>query len=112
MTIIVQQILLQKLINSFGPASIEGFVAMNKSEQLLHLPSNAFNVALSNFTGHSIGARQFDRIKKGYKSTLIMGAISCLIMVSIVLTFNHQILGLFNVSDEALIRGGEHLNIV
>ena len=105
-------IILQRLINSFGPASIEGFVAMNKSEQLMHIPSNAFNVAMSNFTGHNIGARQFDRIRKGYKSTLLMGIMACLVMVTVTLIFDDKILGMFNISDDALIRGVEHLNIV
>ena len=105
-------IILQRLINSFGPASIEGFTAMVKAEQLMFIPSNGFNVAMSNFTGHNIGARQFDRIKKGYNSTLIMGIIARLAMVILTLFFDDKILGMFNISDDALIRGVEHLNIV
>lgn len=105
-------ILLQRLINSFGPASIEGFVAMNKAEQLLHIPSNAFNVAISNFTGHNIGAKQVDRIKKGYKSTLVMASIACFTMVIFIMFFGRSILSMFNVTDDAMIRGLEHLYVV
>lgn len=105
-------IILQRLINSFGPASIEGFAAMTKAEQLMFIPSNSFNVAISNFTGHNIGARNFERIRKGYRSTLVMGITSCLVMVAITLFFDEKILGMFNVSDDALLRGVEHLNVV
>ncbi|MDD2496140.1 MAG: MATE family efflux transporter [Tissierellia bacterium] len=105
-------ILLQKLINSFGPASIEGFVAMNKAEQLMHIPSNAFNVAISNFTGHNIGAKQTDRIKKGYRSTIIMGSAFCIVMVIFTFFYGKNILRMFNITDEAMIRGSEHLYTV
>lgn len=105
-------IILQRLVNSFGPASIEGYVAMNKTEQLLHIPSNAFNSAMSSFTGHNIGAGKIDRVKKGYKSTLYMGSIICAILVIFIFIFDKTLLGLFNISDDAMIRGVEHLNVV
>lgn len=105
-------IILQRLINSFGPASIEGFVAMNKAEQLLHIPSNAFNVAISNFTGHNIGAKQIDHIKKGYKSTIIMASSFCIIIVIFILFYGKNILAMFNITDDAMIRGSEHLYTV
>ncbi len=105
-------IILQRLVNSFGPASIQGYVAMNKTEQLLHIPSTAFNSAMSNFTGHNIGAGKPERVKKGYKATLYMGSSVCLALVLLIFIFDETLLRFFNISDEALLRGREHLNIV
>ena len=105
-------IILQRLVNSFGPASIEGYVAMNKTEQLLHIPSNAFNSAMSSFTGHNIGAGNKERIRKGYKSTLYMGSIICAALVVFIFIFDETLIGLFNISSDAMIRGVEHLDIV
>ena len=49
-------LILQRLINSFGAPSIEGYAAMLKVEQLAHIPSQSFNVAISSFAGQNIGA--------------------------------------------------------
>ena len=45
---------LQKLVNSFGTPSIEGFSAMNRIENLLHIPSLCFSQAISSFAGQNI----------------------------------------------------------
>ena len=54
-------IVLQRLINSFGTPSIEGYSAMLKIEQLAHIPSQSFNVAISSFAGQNIGKRDSSR---------------------------------------------------
>lgn len=105
-------IIMQKLVNSFGPASIQGYFAMSKVEQILFVPSNAFNSAISSFTGHNIGAGNISRIKKGYKSTLYMGCSICFVLIIFIFIFGRTLVGMFNISDEALSRGVEHLNII
>lgn len=52
-------LILQRLINSFGAPSIEGYAAMLKVEQLAHIPSQSFNVAISSFAGQNIGAESW-----------------------------------------------------
>lgn len=105
-------ILLQKLVNSFGPASIEGFVAMNKTEQIAHIPSNSFHAAIANFTGQNIGANRIDRVKRGYKATLLMANSICLVLTIFLIIFDTALLSLFNISGDSMLRAREHLNIV
>jgi len=105
-------ILLQRLVNSFGPASIEGFVAMNKTEQIAHIPSNSFHAAIANFTGQNIGANRIDRVKRGYKLTLLMANSICLVLSIFLIIFDTSLLGLFNISGDSMLRAREHLNIV
>ena len=57
-------LILQRLINSFGAPSIEGYAAMLKVEQLAHIPSQSFNVAISSFAGQNIGAEKLDRARR------------------------------------------------
>ncbi len=105
-------IILQRLVNSFGPASIEGYFVLSRVEQILHIPSNSFNIALSSFTGQNIGAGNIDRIKKGYKSTLYMGCLISAVLIILMLFTGKSWISWFNVSPEASKRGVEHLNVL
>ncbi|MGI6679139.1 MAG: MATE family efflux transporter [Dehalobacterium sp.] len=105
-------ILLQRLVNSFGPASIEGFVAMNKTEQIAHIPSTAFHAAMANFVGQNMGAGKITRIKRGYRVTLWMANSICLVLTVFLLVFDTTLLSLFNITGDAMLRAREHLNVV
>lgn len=105
-------ILLQRLINSFGAPSIEGYSAMLKIEQLAHIPSQSLNVAISSFTGQNIGAGRLDRARRGYRSTILMGVIISVCISACVILFDEQLLRLFNISGESLHRGREHLDLL
>lgn len=105
-------IVLQRLINSFGTASIEGYSAMTKIEQLAHIPAQSLNIAISGFAGQNIGADKEDRAKSGYRTTLKMGILFSVIIGIIVIVLDKKLLGMFNISGESLKRGAEHLDIL
>ena len=77
-------IVLQRLVNSFGSASIEGYAAMQRIEQIAHIPANSFNVAIASFIGQNIGAKKLERVKNGYRATVRMGVLIsvCLLYTS------------------------------
>ena len=105
-------IILQRLINSFGTPSIEGYAAMLKVEQFVHIPSNSFNAAVSSFTGQNIGAGKDARARRGYRSTLVMGVSICLVVSVIVFFADRTILGIFGIAGEALLRAEAHLDLL
>ncbi|MDO4732940.1 MAG: MATE family efflux transporter [Bacillota bacterium] len=105
-------IVLQRLVNSFGEYSIEGYAAMQRIENLAHIPSNSLNSALSSFTGQNIGAQRLDRAKRGYHVTIRMGIIFSLILGALVILFDEQLLQMFNITGESLRRGREHLDLL
>lgn len=105
-------IVLQRLVNSFGPASIQGYAALQKIEQIAYIPANAFNVAMGSFVGQNIGAGKIDRVENGYKSTISMGIWSTVVLAAVAMLFANPALRLFNISGDALIRGREHLYIL
>lgn len=105
-------IVLQRLVNSFGDPSIEGYAAMQRIEQFAHIPSNSFHAAISSFTGQNIGANKLDRVKRGYRSTVLMGiAISAAIGLLVIL-LDRSLLGMFNIAGESMRRGKEHLDLL
>ncbi len=111
-TMAIGFIVLQRLVNSFGAPSIEGYAAMQRMDALIYIPSNAFNTAMANFAGQNIGAGRVDRVKNAYNQTLILGCIFCFIMIAITYLIGDEALGIFNLTGDAFIRGREHLNIL
>lgn len=105
-------LVLQRMVNSFGPASIEGFAAMGKTEELMHIPVNCMSAALSAFVGQNIGAGQTERAERGFQAALRITLAVTLSLGGVVLLFDTRILGLYNITGEALLRGREHLDMM
>ena len=105
-------LILQRLINSFGAPSIEGYAAMLKVEQLAHIPSQSFNVAISSFAGQNIGAEKLNRARRGYRTTILMGVLISISISIVVLLFDRPLLQIFNITGESLRRAKEHLDIL
>ena len=104
--------ILQRLVNSFGSASIEGYAAMNRIEALAHIPSNSFNSAVSAFTGQNIGAGKPERAQAGYRIALRIGVTATIVISIVVMIMARPMLGMFNISGESMRRGWEHLMLL
>lgn len=117
--IIVQQAIMaigftvmQRLVNSFGVHSIEGYVSMMRIEDLAHIPSRSFNTAISAFTGQNIGAGKPERAQAGYRALLKIGAGVTLTIAVVLIFFSRDLLGMFNIAGESMRRGQEHLILI
>lgn len=99
-------ILIQILTNSFGTTVIAGFAAASKLDSFAQIPSANIGDALSVFTSQNIGAEKTDRIKKGFKSTLLISTILCFIITLICLLFSSSLMKLFT-NDTNVISIGE-----
>ena len=60
-------LVVQSNINTFGAAAMAGCGSYSKVEGFAFLPITCFAMALSTFVGHNLGARQYDRVKKGVR---------------------------------------------
>ena len=60
-------LVVQSNINSFGDAAMAGCGSYSKVEGFAFLPITCFAMALSTFVGQNLGARQYDRVKKGVR---------------------------------------------
>ncbi len=65
--IAIANVVVQSNINSFGTMAVAGCGAYSKIEGFAFLPITSFNVALTTFVGQNLGAREFERTKKGAK---------------------------------------------
>lgn len=67
----IANVVIQANINAFGPAVMAGSAAYTKIEGFAFLPVTSFSIAMSTFIGQNLGAKQYDRARKGAAFGLI-----------------------------------------
>lgn len=104
-------VIVQSSINSFQENAVAGCGAYAKIEGYAFLPITAFSVALTTFVGQNLGARKYDRAKKGaMQGTLCSVALAELIGVT-VFAFAPYLIRLFNNDPEVIAFGQQQARI-
>jgi len=97
-------IMIQRLVNSFGAVNMAAFTVGTRVENYMFVPVNGYTAGISTFVAQNVGAKNFDRAKKGWRQTAIMTVATSLIIGSLLYIFAEPAARLFGVSDEALAR--------
>ena len=105
-------ILMQRLINSFGDTAIAATSASQKVESFIMVPIMMFYQGLSNFTGQNIGAGKLERVRRGYRQTLVMTLLCCVVIIAVILLFTDQIIALFGLTAEGIALGRGYLRVL
>lgn len=98
------------------PAQL-GYGAANKLTNLLMTPLNALGTGMLSFTGQNYGANNYDRIKKGLKSSLLLGFILWIFIVIIGLcmsingAYQYVFFSSGKISSESIAYGNMYLYI-
>lgn len=108
----IGSLFMQRLINSFGAVTLEGYTAGYRVESFVTLPVVSFNVGLATFTGQNIGAGQMERVKTGHWQTLIMAVAASGVIAVIISLLAPQLVHLFGCTGEALEVGQTYLRFV
>lgn len=61
----IANVLIQSYINSFGACAVAGIGAYSKVEGFMFLPVTSFSMAMTTFISQNIGARKYERARKG-----------------------------------------------
>lgn len=69
----IGNLVVQANINSFGAYAISGHGAYSKIEGLVFLPIMSISMALPTFISQNLGAKQYDRAKKGARFGILLG---------------------------------------
>jgi len=69
--IAIANVCVQSFINSFGDYAMAGCGAYSKLEGFAFIPINSFTSAISNFISQNLGAKEYDRAKKGARFGII-----------------------------------------
>lgn len=100
-------LMVQGLVNSFGPTVMAAFTVAVKIDSLAYMPAQDFGNAFSTFIGQNFGAKQYDRIKQGIKTAAKISFLFCLIISIGVFVFAEPLMTIFiDKSETAIIEVG------
>ncbi len=103
--IAIANVVVQSNINAFGATAMAGCGSYFKVEGFAFLPIMSFSMALTTFTSQNMGARLYDRTKKGTRFGIFMG-IGCAEVIGILFfTFAPFMIGLFTQDAEVIAIG-------
>ena len=106
-------LLVQGLVNSFGPTVMAAFAAAVKIDAFAYMPVQDFGNAFSTFIAQNYGARQETRIRAGLRGAVAASMAFCLVVSALVFAFARPLLGLFVEAKEAetILEGVRYLRI-
>lgn len=91
---------LQGVVNSYNEVVIAANTVASRIEQLVLQPGSSVGMALAAYAGQNIGAGLTDRVKKGFKSALIIIVIFSLLMLPTMYFGGEYIMRLFTKTED------------
>ncbi len=111
----IGMLLVQSVVNGFGSSVLAGYSAGTRIESICIVPMIATGNAVSTFTAQNLGAKQSERVKKGYRAGLCMVAVFAVIICVVLRLFHSSIIQIFMEEDggiEALQTGNAYLTFI
>ena len=88
-------LMVQGLVNSFGPAVMAAFAAAVKIDSFAYMPVQDFGNAFSTFIAQNYGAKKQDRIRKGLRGAIVTAVIFSLSVSALVFIFAPKLMLIF-----------------
>ena len=101
----LSNVVVQSYVNAFGSDVVAGYSATIRIDGFVNLPLQSFNMAITTFVGQNIGAKRFDRVKRGSKIALWMTFAVVGAMAIFLFFFGKNVISIFN-SDPAVVEAG------
>ena len=106
-------LMVQGLVNSFGPTVMAAFAAAVKIDAFAYMPVQDFGNAFSTFIAQNYGAKREDRIRSGLRGAVLACLAFCLVVSALVCAFARPLMGLFVEPGEVetILEGVRYLRI-
>ena len=101
----IANVVIQANINAFGSAAMAGCGAYFKIEGFVFLPITCFSMALTTFIGQNLGAKQYDRTKKGAAFGIFCSITLAEVIGILVFFFMPRLILLFNAEADVVNYG-------
>ncbi|MBE5889829.1 MAG: MATE family efflux transporter [Lachnospiraceae bacterium] len=96
----ISAMFMQRAINGFGDVAVTGYTIGNKAEQIGMCLSYSIGLATGTFCGQNIGARKYDRVKKGLRIGCAIGFCYAAVVSVLVIVFARPFVGIFTQNAE------------
>ncbi len=106
----LSNLVVQSYVNGFGSSVVAGYSASIRIDGFVNLPLQSFNMAITTFVGQNIGAKQFDRVKKGTKIAMAM-TFAVIAFISVILfLYGKSFIAVFN-SEPSVVEAGRTMQL-
>ena len=106
-------LMVQGLVNSFGPVVRAAFAAAVKIDAFAYMPVQDFGNAFSTFIAQNYGAKESARIRAGLKSAVCISMVFCVVISALVFVFARPLMAIFvdTGETEVILEGVRYLRI-
>ena len=106
-------LMVQGLVNSFGPIVMAAFAAAVKIDAFAYMPVQDFGNAFSTFIAQNYGAKESARIRAGLKSAVCISVAFCVVISVLVFAFARPLMAIFVDAGETevILEGVRYLRI-
>ncbi|HKM33656.1 MAG TPA: MATE family efflux transporter, partial [Lachnospiraceae bacterium] len=103
--IAISCMVLQGVVNGFGETVMATYTITGRIDQIVQQPYGSISMALTTYAGQNIGSNKIDRVKQGYRQSMLMIFLFNLVMIPIIYFGGAYIVNAF-VDDPAVIKMG------
>jgi putative MATE family efflux protein len=100
------------VVNGFGSIVMAGFSAASRIDSFVGMPSMNISMALSTFVGQNLGAGKPERVKKGYRSALLIAMSITLVLMVVLILFGKPLVSIFTSDQEVIAVGARYLGVI
>ena len=101
-------VIVQSNINAFGSNAMAGCGTYAKLEGFAFLPITCFTMALTTFVSQNLGAKAYDRVKKGIRVGIFCSVTIAETVALLIFIFSPKLIGLFTGDAESIAFGVMH----
>ena len=110
--IALANVIVQSQINSFGRLAMAAYGTHAKIEGFAFLPITSFNMASTTFISQNLGARQYERAKKGARFSILSAVLMAEAIGVCCYIFAPQLIGLFDQTPGVIALGVQQARTV
>lgn len=103
----VANLILQANLGAFGSTVMAGWVAANKVDNLAYAPIQAFGIATNTFAGQNLGAKRYDRVRKGMYTGMLLAMCAAALTITPGLIFRESLIKVFNANPDVVSIGAK-----
>ncbi len=99
----IGSVILQASVNTLGSTAVASMTAGSKISMFVVCPFDALGSTMATFGGQNVGAGRLDRLGRGLRSVVILGAIYSALILVVLIFFGRDLILLFVSAKEAAV---------
>lgn len=99
----IGSVILQASVNTLGSTAVASMTAGSRISMFVVCPFDALGSTMATFGGQNVGAGRLDRLGRGLRSAVILGAIYSALILVVLIFFGRNLILLFVSAKEAAV---------